>query len=262
MKPNVRRGLGLLTIIAFVTVWMLTSGMAGRDLRVRTCTGKETLKVIVKDSVERRFVEKEDVENWLEQEYRAYAGLHLDSVDLARIEKILLGHSAVKTCQAWLTDDGSLHVELTQREPVLRFNETGNGYYCDADGFIFPLQSRFSVNVPDVEGNIPLSVPRGFKGTPGTDAEKKWLARMLALTKYMNAGAWKDNIRRIRIDKSGDVILFPLEGGEKFIFGEAVRLGEKFDLLDRYYTTIVPSVGTGYYSTIDLRYKGQLICRK
>ena len=262
MKPIVRRGLGLLVIIVSATVWMLTASMARRDLRVRTCTGKETIDVIVKDSTERRFVEKEDIENWLEDEYRAYAGLRLDSVDLARIERIVLGHSAVKTCQAWLTDDGSLHVELTQREPVLRFNETSNGYYSDADGFIFPLQSRFSVDVPVVDGSIPMSISRGYKGRPGTAAEQKWLEQMLSLTGYMNRGVWKSNIRHITVEKSGDLILHPLEGKEKFVFGPPVRIPEKFGLMEKYYTTVAPTVAPGHYSVVDLRYRGQMICRK
>ncbi len=261
MKPIVRRGLGLLVIIIFSVIWMLSASMSRKDLRVRTCTGKETLDVIVKDSTERRFVEKEDIENWLEAEYRAYAGLRLDSVDLARIERIILGHSAVKTCQAWLTDDGSLHVELTQREPVLRFNEASNGYYSDADGFIFPLQSRFSVDVPVVEGAIPMSIPRGYKGEPATEQERVWLGQMLALTAHMNGGIWKTNIRHMNVEKSGNIILYPLEGKERFIFGAPVRIPEKFGLMEKYYTAVVPAVDAGKYSSVDLRYRGQLICR-
>ncbi|MBP5333763.1 MAG: hypothetical protein J6Y66_06310, partial [Bacteroidales bacterium] len=86
MKPIVRRGLGLLLIVACATVWVVSSGMSRKVLRERTCKGKETLDVIVKDSLERKFVAKEDVEKWLDKEYRAYAGLRLDSVNLGKIE--------------------------------------------------------------------------------------------------------------------------------------------------------------------------------
>ena len=100
MKPIVRRGLGLLLVLACAAVWVVSSGMAGKALRIRTCKGKETLEVTVRDSLERKFVAKEDVEKWLDKEYRAYAGLRLDSVDLGRIESIVLGHSAVRSCEA------------------------------------------------------------------------------------------------------------------------------------------------------------------
>jgi len=262
MKPIVRRGLGLLLLLAFVAIWIVSSGMAKKSLRVRTCTGKGKLEVIVKDSLERRFVEKEDIEKWLDDEYRAYAGLRLDSVDLCRIEKIVLGHSAVKSCEAWLTDDGALHVELSQREPVLRFNESSNGYYTDAEGYIFPLQSRFSVDVPIVEGKIPLNVPRGYKGLPQSDSEKAWMQQMLGLYNYMNGSIWKQNIRRITVKADGDLLLHPREGKETFLFGPPVRIEEKFSLIEKYYTAVKPAKEPDAYATVDLRYKGQLICRK
>ena len=81
MKPILRRALGLLAIAACVTVWTVTSGMSVRERRTRTCQGKARLEVTVTDSLERQFVGKEDVAAWLDREYRAYAGLPLDSVD-------------------------------------------------------------------------------------------------------------------------------------------------------------------------------------
>ena len=262
MKPIVRRGLGLLLILACAAVWVVSSGMARKALRVRTCKGKETLEVTVKDSLERRFVAKEDVEKWLDSEYRAYAGLRLDSVNLAKIESIVLGHSAVRSCEAWLTDDGTLHIELTQRQPAVRFDDGTNGYYCDAEGFIFPLQARGSVEVPVVDGKLPLHVARGFKGSPASDAEKEWLAKILSMTAYMKGTPWEENIDRITVDESGNLVITPVQGKEKFIFGPPVRIADKFSLMERYYTTVAPSKEAGYYSTVDLRHKGQLVCRK
>ncbi|MBO4340861.1 MAG: hypothetical protein J5835_05485 [Bacteroidales bacterium] len=262
MKPIVRRGLGLLTVIAFFTIWAVSASMAKKSLRVRTCSGKETLEVTVTDSASRRFVEKEDVEKWLDDEYRAYAGLRLDSVDLDRIEKTILAHSAVKTCEAWLTDDGTLHVELSQREPVLRFDNGSNGYYSDADGFIFPLQSRFTVDAPVVEGKIPMNISRGFKGAPESAPERAWLEKILLLCRQMDGSLWKDHIRRIAVEQSGDLVLYPVQGKERFIFGPPVRIEEKLSLMEKYYTTVRPSKEPGYYSTVDLRYRQQLICRQ
>lgn len=262
MKPIVRRGLGLLLVIACIVVWVVSSGMARKALSVRTCTGKETLEVIVKDSLERRFVAKEDVEKWLDKEYRAYAGLRLDSVSLRRIESIVLGHSAVRSCEAWLTDDGTLHIELTQRQPAVRFDDGTNGYYSDAEGFIFPLQARGSVEVPVVDGKLPLHVTRGFKGSPGTQAEREWLGKILSLAAYMKGTVWENNIEKITVAEDGNLVITPIEGKERFLFGPPVRIPDKFSLMERYYTTVSPSKPQNYYTSIDLRYQGQLICRQ
>lgn len=262
MKPIARRGLGLLLLIACAALWLLTSGMSSRQRRSRTCQGKGTLDVIVSDSLERRFVAKEDIESWLEKEYRAYAGLPLDSVNLDRIEHIILSHSAVRECQAWLTDDGILHVELSQRQPVVRFDEGSNGYYADESGFIFPLQSRSSADVPIVDGKIPLTVPRGFKGYPENAQEKEWLMQIIGLVNSMRGSVWEGNIKGITVDGQKNLALIPREGKEKFIFGPPVKVAQKFALMKAYYESVVPYKEAGYYKTVDLRYKGQLVCRK
>lgn len=262
MKPIVRRGLGLLLIIACAAVWIVSSGMSRKALSVRTCTGKETLDVCVKDSLERKFVAREDVEKWLDSEYGAYAGLRLDSVNLARIESLILRHSAVKTCEAWLTDDGTLHLELTQRQPAVRFDTGNNGYYADADGFIFPLQARGTVEVPVIDGKLPLKVPRGFKGELSDPEEKEWLRKILALAACIKGSSWEKDIAKITVEENGNLIMKPSEGKETFLFGSPDRIPEKLSLMGKYYSAIVPAKGAGYYSTVDVRYKGQLVCRK
>ena len=262
MKPIVRRGLGLLLIIACAAVWIVSSGMSRKALSVRTCTGKETLDVRVKDSLERKFVAREDVEKWLDSEYGAYAGLRLDSVNLARIESLILSHSAVKTCEAWLTDDGTLHLELTQRQPAVRFDTGSNGYYCDAEGFIFPLQARGTVDVPVVDGKLPLQVPRGFKGELTDPAQKVWLGKILTLASSIKGTEWEQVIAKITVADDGNIVMKPAEGKETFLFGSPDRIPEKLSLMGKYYSAIVPAKGAGYYSTVDVRYKGQLVCRR
>lgn len=262
MKPIVRHSLGLLLIAACAAVWVLTTGMARRELRTRTCQGKGKLQVTVIDSVDRRFVAKADVQKWLETEYGAYAGLPLDSVDLGRIEKLICSHSAVRDCEAWITDDGVLHVELSQRQPVIRLEDGQNACYADETGYLFPLQSRGSVQVPVVNGKVPFTVQKGFKGYLEDPEKALWLNRVIGLVDYMKDGVWEKNIRRISVRSDGELLLYPAQGNEVFLFGAPVRIEEKFKLMSAYYRSIAPSKEPGYYSRVDLRYRGQVICKK
>ena len=262
MKPLFRRGLGLLVIVSCAAVWLLTSAMSERQRRQRTCQGKGSLDVVISDSLERQFVGKADVAQWLEKEYRAYAGLPLDSVNLAHIENLVQSHSVVRSCQAWLTDDGILHLELSQRQPVVRFDDGSNGYYADASGFVFPLQARGSADVPVVDGQLPLKVARGFKGFPEDPAQQAWLRQILGMANTLHGSVWEKNIARITVGKTGDLVLTPASGREQFIFGPPVRVAEKLELMKAYYESVVPSREDGGYRTVDLRYRGQLVCRK
>ena len=260
MKPIFRRALGLLLVVGCAAVWVVSSSMSLRERRQRTCQGKGSLDVTITDSLERQFVGKADVAAWLEKEYRAYAGLPLDSVNLARIEELVCAHSVVRDCQAWLTDDGILHVTLSQRQPVVRFDDGTNGYYADATGFVFPLQSRGTVEVPVIDGSIPMKIPRGFKGTPENEKEKVWLERVITLINSIRGTVWEQNIVKMTVSRKGNLVLTPREGKEKFIFGEPVRVQEKLNLMKAYYESVVPVHPD--YRSVDLRYRGQLVCRK
>ena len=260
MIPIVRRGLGLLLIAGCAAVWMLSSSMSARERRARTCQGRDRLDVTVADSLERRFVDKADVAGWLAAEYGAYVGLPLDSVDLRRVERLVQAHSVVRDCQAWLTDDGVLHIRLNQRQPVVRFDDGVNGYYADATGFVFPLQERGSVDVPVVDGRIPMRIPKGFKGTPADAAEAAWLAQVIGLMNTLRGTVWEKNIVKISVDAKKDLVMTPRQGGEHFLFGQPVRVKEKIGLMEAYYTSGLADKGN--YRTVDVRYRGQLVCRK
>lgn len=262
MKPIFRRAMGLSLIVLCGIGWAALTSLSRRNLAEKTCQGRESMEVIVKDSAERRFVTKEDVGRWIDREYKACAGLPLDSVNLSRIEEIVSRHSAVRDCEAWLTDDGRLHVQLYQRQPVVRFQEKTNGYYADEEGFIFPLQSKGSAVVPVVDGNIPLKVSRGFKGEPADEGQKAWLKSIIGLVNAMRGTPWEDDISQIHVVDKGNITMYPREGKEVFLFGQPVRVQEKLSLMEQYYRSIAPLKDAGYYSTVDVRYHGQIVCRK
>ena len=260
MKPILRRGLEVLTVVACAAIWIFTTRMGARERRARTC--QSGIQVTMLDSAERHFVAKEDIEKWLDVDYHAYVGLPLDSVNLDRIEQLVLSRSSIRSCEAWLTDDGILHMEISQREPVVRFDDGHNGFYADATGYIFPLQSRGSAQVPVVEGKIPLKVERGFKGIPEDPQQLAWLQQVIGLINYIHGSVWENNIKQITVNADGDLVLIPWEGKEQFIFGAPVRIKEKLLLMRSYYEAVVPSRDPGYYKTVDVRYRNQLICRK
>ena len=150
----------LATGAAVIAVCICCSFMAGRQLRsTYTCQG---LEVTIKDSLENSFVSAADVKAYLDREYGIYKGIPLDSLDMVRIESIIDGRSAVKKSQAYVTRDGILHIDVTQRKPVVRFQKAGGGFYADKEGYIFPLQKSYASHVQIIDGNIPLAANSGY----------------------------------------------------------------------------------------------------
>lgn len=245
----------LATLAAAVAILLPATASYSRSRHIVTCNALET---VIVDSMERKFVSKADVEHFL-KDYGPWRGQRLEDMDLEKMEDILDGKGAILESNAWTGDDGVLHLEISQRAPVIRFQADGQGWYADASGFLFPLQERFPVRVPVVDGKLPLTLTPGFKGFPADETELEWLQRMAALSAEMR-GFWSERIGQISVLDSGELVMIPRQGGESFLFGTPTSVKDKFKRMKLYYECIAPSREKPYKS-VDLRFDGQIVCR-
>ena len=234
MKKGLRIAIVTAAVCLLAFIIFLIMGMNGNRKRQLTCGG---LNVEFADDY--NFVTPEDVEGYLKNEYGAYIGQRLDSVDLAKVEKILDRKSAILKAEAYTTPDGKLNVKVFQREPAVRFQKGTGGFYADSEGFLFPLQDNFTSRVPIIDGEIPLTFESGYKGEPKTERERVWLSQVTDLVRYIQASkTWSANISQISVRQNGDLVMVPRQGKELFIFGPPVDVEESSQ---RSVNTIRPS---------------------
>lgn len=247
-------------LLSVVAVLALSSSVAflvlGRGRRDKIeCKG---ISVTVRDSSLNHFVTGKDVENYVSSGYGKVVGLPVPELELGRIEEAVKLKSAVLTCEAYILPDGMLSLEVTQRTPVVRFQTAENGWYADGEGFIFPLQRNYSSMLPIIDGDIPVKIPRGFKGMPEDGQGKEWMMKAVALVEYMKKTGWDNRITQIHVDRKGEITLIPVRGEEKFLFGQPTDFIRKFDKMEKYYRMISP-IDKGYRK-VDLRFGSQIVC--
>lgn len=141
----------------------------------------------------------------------------------------------------------------------MRFQNAANGWYADADGYIFPLQRSYTSMVQVVDGDFPIDVERGFKGQIEDTGQREWLMRVVGMAEYIRGSEWKNRISQIHVSGNGEVLLVPSEGKERFIFGQPVEIETKFGKMEKYYRMILPLKKE--YRQVDLRFDGQIVCR-
>ena len=258
MKKTVAYILAALLSILFVVGMALIYRNMRQEQDLVTCS---QLEVSFADTL--RFVSEEDIREYLDTRYGTYIGQRLDSVQLSRIEDLLAERSAVQSGQAWTTSDGVLHVLVTQRAPVLRFQDGRRSFYVDADGNIFPPHDTYIASVPTVEGTIPFDIPEGFRGEAPSDEARKWILGMIGMYNYISSSRnWQHHINTVRVRGDGDLLLTIDGRSEQFIIGQPDNIKDKFLRIDRYIGTIAPSVEEGHYRTVNVKYNNQIICRQ
>lgn len=256
MKKTVKYLLFVLALALFLCVTALVLAQARERRRFMTC---KNVEIIFKDTL--NFVSEDDVRSYLKKECPVFIGQRVDSIRLHEIEKTLDSRSAILSAQAW-TSDSTLHISIVQREPVARMETADHAFYIDDRGYIFPVQGDCGKSFPLVKGRLPLYEPVGYKGLPSTEEGREWVEKMLSLIAYMKKSKWDTRIAVMNVLPDGDIQMTPVEGRESFVFGRPENVQEKFSRINEYYRRIKPEVEENYYSTVNVKYKGQIICRK
>ena len=258
MKTWIKYGATGLFVAVFVTGMCFLNHFSREEDSHIVCTG---LDVVFRDSL--HFVSKDDIMGYLNNDYGCYLGQQLDSVSLSGMESILNSRSAILKSEAWTTPDGVVHIAVTQRKPILRFMNGERGFYVDNEGFIFPLHPDYTAPVTVISGSIPVSTPSSsFKGEAGSSEEQLWIKKMLEFNKIvLTSKLWNGKLSSISVDANGDICLKMESCSETFIFGPPTDMEDKFGRMEKYFSHILPSVGADHYKTVNVKYKGQIICR-
>lgn len=222
-----------------------------------SCSG---ISVTILDSMTNRFVSEGEVISIITGSEYNPIGKRRDRADLTALENLLEHRSAIKIAEAYISKNGILKVEITQRRPLLRLQNADGGFYIDDSEFIFPLVSSFTSYVPIVTGHFPLKLSKGYRGNADSDAGK-WIEDIIALAGYIDRSPfWNAQIQQIHIEENADVVLYTVVGDQKIIFGKPEDIEYKFAKLKTFYEEIVPIYGWGKYSTVNLKFANQIIC--
>lgn len=259
MKKSVRYTVSSVLALLFCIGISLLLGATRREKALLAC---EHVEVEFKDSL--KFVTEKEIKSWLSRNYGVCTGQRLDSLNLGRIEELLLSRGPIVGCEAWTDYEGVLHIEIRQRQPVIRFSYDGDkGYYVDKDGYIFPLHRDYTADVMVIEGDIPVRPAAGYSGLPSSDRDRQWIDGMLGFEKEIGRSrTWKGLISRTMIRDNGDIALTLGSGDETYIIGDPGRLDEKLSGIAVYQKKIKPEAGENHYKVVNLKYKNQIICRQ
>lgn len=257
MKIKLQHIIFGLCLCLFTIGTMILYSKSKLERKELTC---ERIEIKLVDDMQ--YVQEEDVRRYLRKELGELNGQRLDSVQLYRIEQIIESKSAVKKCEAWTSRDGCLHIELSQREPVIRFELGEKCFYADKEGFLFPLGQGKQVDVPVIKGAMPLNINENWRGEAQDEKSRTWVLGILSLREKINGNhKLKKELESLSVRKNGDICARLKECPTVFIFGQPDELDKKMEGLQKYFEKIVPVKGDKYYKSVNLKYNKQIVCR-
>ena len=206
------------------------------------------IKVDLKDSTEFQFVNREDVIKVLRLHGYKITGMPVDSINRAAVRDAVYDIPEVKDVNVFYTPDGELHISIWQRKPVVRIKSGRLDFYLDEDNMPIPFSPRFTPKVLVISGAVDASLAR---------------EKLFDLADFINHDQFFSAlVQEIHIDNSKKLEIIPRLGEHRIFLGDADDFEWKLAKLKVFYEKALPNLGWSKYSSIDLSFKNQVVCKK
>jgi cell division protein FtsQ len=228
---------------------------------LRACGG---LNIIVADSADYRFVSSSEIRKRVVDGPHKYAGVPMRDISLEEIEKRVSLISELRTTEAYLTSDGTMHIRVDQRNPVIRVaSSSGVEYYIDEEGFIMRKRGLYPPRVHIASGRIDIKESTVINRRIGDTDVPRVMKDLYDLVSYLRQSHfWSAIIDQVEVGANGDLVLIPRTAGHRIVLGDLADLDIRFSALEAFYKNVLPESGWDKYREINLKYSGQIICKK
>lgn len=259
--------------IKHIALWLgillylvLSLSFTGKKRKNTICS---KIQVRVVDSLRDQFVTPDNIRDYLHDLDMKVLGEPVKNINTRELETYLNERNNIKETEVYFTADGNLHLEIDQRNPILRvINERGQSYYIDDEGAIVPFSGNYSSHVLVASGEIDefFEVARKdwLKCPENKEKNKNYsICEIYELAKFIhNDPFWESQIEQIYRNDKGEYELIPRVGGHLILFGDYENYREKFRNLRAFYRKGLNNVGWNQYLKINLKYDNQIICTK
>ena len=206
------------------------------------------VQIVVRDSMERQFVQVDELEGYLKR-YRLYPqGLLMNQIDCQAIEQCLQAHDMVRNAECYKSPLGVVRVEVTQRVPVLCVMTAEGCYYVDSDREVMPARKSVDVDLPV------------FRGTVSERAAKE---EYYDFVEWLQGNYyWRELISDVYVQHPRYLLLTQRGQKAKIVLGALDGYADKLARLRKLYTHGLDEIEHPDYREYDLRFEGQVVGRK
>lgn len=192
------------------------------------------------------------------------SNLKVSDINTKIIERKIAQNPYVQKIDSYITLDGDLLVNIEEKSPVIRFyNKVGKSVYVDGQGDFIPESERYTPRVMIISGYIVDEITNTKSNINDTVYSKTQYPEVYKLATEILANPFLSvQISQIYLNSKGEYDLIPELGDHIVKFGTMERCTRKLENLEAYYRKNMVTENWDNYSTINLKYKDQIVCTK
>lgn len=212
----------------------------------RTQPTCQQLVIDISDSRERQYVTAEEIQALIQREQKDPMGQELSADQFRQIEQTAKSNQLISSATCYSLSNGDVKLRLKQRQPKFRVIGEDN-YFVDTNREKMPVRSTTATCVPIVTGHVTQEMAK---------------TQIWDLVDWLEGDDfWSAQVEQIDVDENNEIRLVPRVGSGTILLGQIDRYEQKLDKLKRLYRKGFSRFGWKEYREIDLRFRGQIVCR-
>ena len=246
--PEKRTGLHMLQLLGWLLLLCYYPVSMAFIARERVDNKCERIAANVSTRGSDVLITQNGLQDIVKRSFPSLIGTRLSEVDYDEIEKTLEEMPVVSRCEAYPSEGGTVHVEIKQRQPVMRVFTSDGSYYMDAEGFKITATSEMKTHTVIVNGyvNSMLNIDDLVR-----------LCNSISSDKF-----WKAMIEQVYVTQEHEFVLVPRIGDHIVEFGSADGMSRKFADLKTLYQKGWSKDEWNVYKKVNMKFKGQIVCTK
>jgi cell division protein FtsQ len=202
-------------------------------------------------------IDQFEIQALLNKEHSATVlGANFDQVDFKLLEKQVEENPFVAHIDVFMNVNGILGAKVSQAQPIGRLmNPRGSDQYIDMTGKLLPMNADYTARVPLISFT---EYPQWELNLGENDLGKQLMEFLIFINKDE---MWKAQIAQLAVNEDNELTLWPQMTKQLILFGPADEIEEKFKKLKLFYKEVLPKKGWNTYSSVNLKYKNQIVCK-
>ncbi len=263
---RLRKILNLSLWLLCMAAFFVLAGFVGTEKHKLVCQG---LVISLEQTEGQGFLSREEISSTIGQLLGdSVRGRPMKEISIRMIRERLEENHYVSKAVVFATVDGFIHVEISQRIPIIRVhNLHGEQFYIAGDGRMIPVSGRYTARVIPVNGVITGRFDPSLDLVPVSDDQDEIDGRITTLQKiYLLARDLKKDpflnaqVEQVYVSDRGEFELIPLLGSHRVIMGNADDIPGKLARLKTFYMEAMNRKGWDTYKTVNIQFKNQVIC--
>lgn len=258
-----RRRLIMVNVLAFLGAFAIFTllGFVNKEQKAIRCWKTE---VRIRQEGEQPFFAEKEILKMVYSVSDSLVGMTIQSIPIEKIHTRLMEHTGIREAHVYTTVDGKVVIQIDERKPIARiFNNKGESFYLDEQGFTMPTSSQYTPKVPVFVGAIESSVQRGSIFDSDDHASTTRLRDIHAFVTGLRENDFMQaQLEHVHINEQGEFELIPRVGNHTINMGKPDNLQVKIKKLMAFYANTIQTKDLNKYSVIDLRYRDQVVCVK